>query len=429
MHLAVVSVLILVLIVLNGIFASSEMALVSLSPSMIETDIKNKNKKAKLLLRFINKPTRFLSTIQIGITFIGFVNGVIAGNRYASALITVFNITTNVALFEGIFMVIVSVILVFLQVLFGELIPKRIAFAYPKKIAYAYIYFLVGVEAVFRPLVLLLTLLANTISKIFGVKKDENSEVVTEEELLSMLNKSSSQSDITKDEVKLIENVFEFNDSVVSEIMTHRTKISAFNIKANKDDIYTLVSKEKYSRYPIYSQSIDHIIGVVNIKDLIPYFFDKTLDFDLKKIMKKPIYVPESQKIKTLLETMRKSKNHIAVVIDEYSGTAGIITLEDIVEEVFGNILDEYDEDANEIKQISENEYIVNGLTNIHDLESALNIELTSDDSDTLSGYILSKIAHFPSADEVITFEENNLSFSVLKVSGQIIELVKVVKL
>ncbi|MDR2867786.1 MAG: hemolysin family protein [Acholeplasmatales bacterium] len=430
MNLIIVSLLILVLIVLNGIFASSEMALVSLSPSMIDADSKNQTKKTKLLLKFLNKPTRFLSTIQIGITFIGFINGVIAGDRYALALMDLFklNNNANAGFYQALFMVIISILLVFFQVLFGELIPKRIAFAYPKKIAYAYIYLLVVVEAIFRPLVLLLTWLANIISKIFGVKKDENNENITEDELISMLNKTNQSSDITKEEVKLIENVFEFNDSLVSEIMTHRTKISGINIKFSKEKIWGLVASEKYSRYPVYESTIDHIVGVVNLKDLLPFFIDDSLVFDIKKIMKKPIFVPESQKIKTLFETMRRSRNHIAIVIDEFSGTAGLLTLEDIVEEIFGNILDEYDEETNDIKKISENEFIINGLTNIHDVEKALEVELPNDDYDTLSGYILSKIEHLPTQGEIISFTENGLTFSVLKTKGQIIEEIKVVK-
>jgi len=424
MNILITSIIILVLIIINGIFASSEMALVSLTASMLESDNKYKNsKKTKLILKFINKPTNFLSTIQIGITLIGFVNGVIASDQYALSLIDLFNITTNLNVIKPIFMALVTIILVFLQVLFGELIPKRIAFAYPKKIAYAYIYLLYVIQIIFRPFVLLLTVIANGVARLFGVKKDNNDESVSEEEIISILN-NNTKTDITNDEVKLIENIFSFNDLEVQAIMIHRTKMVCIDVKYDYNKIIKLINKEQFSRYPVYENNTDNIIGILNIKDIINLITNNETTFDLRKLISKPLYFPESSKIKTIFETMKKEHTHMAIIIDEYGGTSGLVTLEDIIEEILGNINDEFDSD--EVKKIDTNTYLVDGSMNISDLEKLLDIEITNDDYYTVSGYILSNFEDLPIIDR--EFNMGELKFIVKKYDNQVIKKVLIKK-
>ncbi|MDR2828852.1 MAG: hemolysin family protein [Acholeplasmatales bacterium] len=416
-------IVIIVVILLNGIFASSEMALVSLNSASIEEDA-IKNKRARKVLKFIKKPTRFLSTIQIGITLFGFINGAVGSAAFSSRIIEVFNIT-NVAVATPIITVVLSLILAFFQVLFGELIPKRIAFAYPKKIAYAFIGFLSFIEALMRPFVLLLTLCANLISKMFGIKKDENNDSISEEEIRILVNKSGDTGEIEKDESKMIDNVFEFNDTCAADVMTHRTKIIAIDIKISKTKLLDLVVKEQYTRYPVYDGNIDHIIGVINVKDLLKYLYDSNEKINLREIMRKPTFVPENTRTNFLLNQMKTSKNHLAIVVDEYGGTAGLITLEDIIEELVGDIFDEYDEIKYDVTKIDDDNFIVNALANIEDIKEALDTELPTDEYDTLSGFILGQIARIPKENEKIIVNYNDFIFEVLEYNGQIIEKVK----
>ena len=427
MNLPLRIVLIFILIILNGVFSASEMALVSVSDAQVEMDANKGKKSAKRVLKLIANPTKFLSAIQIGITVFGFLNGVLASNAFASEIANLFpnldqTITITVAF------IVITLVLTYLQVVLGELVPKRIAMKYPKKIAYGTSGILSVVSLLMRPFVNLLTFSANLITKPLGVKSSDDERKMTEEEIRLIVTSSSNKGVIDSQESKMIQNIFEFDDTECQAIMTHRTEVSGIDIKWSKKQVFDFIYKEKYSRYPIYKGSIDHIVGVLYSKDLLMFLDDPSVVFDIKKIMRKPFFIPETKNTRELFQEMQKTKNHIAIVIDEYGGTSGLITMEDLIEEILGNIFDEYDEVEEEIEKIDDNAFIIDGLANIDDIEEELHIGLPIEDYDTVSGFIIGHIGRIPEANDVIVFEYNGFILEVIDYDGNVIERVKITK-
>ncbi len=428
-------VLIFVFIILNGIFAASEIALVSANEDKVRADADAGKKKAKKVLKFLKSPTRFLSTIQIGITMFGFINGAIASDAFAERLsLIVINqgwITPDLAWIVHVATtVIVTIILTFFQVILGEIVPKRMAMRSPEKVTYTFIGFLSGIAWAMRPFVSLLTHTANLFVRMLGVDPHEE-KGMTEDELRLMVDAGERKGVIDKSENEMIQNIFEFDTTTVSEVMTHRTELSAINVKSNRKDTIQYVTNEKYTRFPVYEESIDHIIGILHVKDLLRFIEDNPVDnkFDMRKLLRDPLFVPESKNTRQLFKEMQQSKVHIAIVIDEYGGTAGIVTFEDLIEEIVGNIFDEYDDDEIEIETIKDNEYIIDGLTNIDDVEEQLNANLPVEEYDTLSGFILGQLGRFPEENELIVIVYNNYRFEVLEYEDRVVGRVMVKKI
>ncbi|MDL2292109.1 hemolysin family protein [Acholeplasma sp. OttesenSCG-928-E16] len=418
-------VIIIVLIILNGVFASCEMALVSVNKAQVEVDANNGKKAAKRVLKLINNPTKFLSAIQIGITLFGFLNGAVGANSIADWLVLRFPEVIDLRL---LFVVLVTLVLTYFQVVLGELVPKRIAMKYPKKIAYSISGFLNVISILTRPFVWLLTASANLITKPLGINEHGDDRNISEEDIRLLVATSSKKGGIDSSESKMIQNVFEFDDTEISKIMTHRTDISGINKRWSKEEIFDYITNEKYTRYPVYEESIDHIIGTLNSKDLFRFLGKKEIKFDLMKIIRKPHFVPETKNTRELFNEMQKDKNHIAIVIDEYGGTSGIVTMEDLIEEVLGNIFDEYDDVKEEIEQVEENLFLVDGLANIDDIEEELKIGLPKEEYDTVSGFILGQINHIPEENEDVCFDYNGYNFKVLSYDGNVIEKVQIKK-
>ncbi|MBN3490357.1 HlyC/CorC family transporter [Acholeplasma equirhinis] len=429
-------ILIFVFIGLNGIFAASEIALVSANRKKVEADVESGKKiakKAKKVLKLSENPTRFLSTIQIGITMFGFINGAIAANAFADQLANTlsqdFNWDYSVA--SPIITVVITLLLTYLQVVLGELVPKRLAMKAPEKVAYFFVGFLSGIALIMRPFVILLTGTANLIVRMFGINPNENDDTMTEDELRLELNASEQKGVIDRSENEMIQNIFEFDTTTVEEVMTHRTEVSAIDIEATRDEVIKYVTSEKYTRFPVYEGTIDKIIGTLHVKDLLK-FLDENPDtnvFDLKSLLRDPFFVPQSKNTRQLFKDMQASKVHIAIVIDEYGGTAGIVTFEDLIEEIVGNIFDEYDDEEIEISTIQEDQYEIDGLTNIDDVEEIINAKLPVEEYDTLSGFILGQLGRFPDQDETIVIVYNNYRFEVLSIDDKVIGRVKVTKI
>ncbi|NLG82211.1 MAG: HlyC/CorC family transporter [Bacilli bacterium] len=425
--------LIFLVIFLNGVFASSEIALVSANRNKVELDAKRGNKCANKLLKFINNPTRFLSTIQIGITMFGFINGAIAAGSFAESLSNVFikqwpNISKDIV--YSVISVLMTLLLTYFQVVLGELVPKRLAMKSPEKLGYLFVGFLGIIAKIMRPFVMLLTGTANLIVKMFGVNPEEYDDILNEEDLRLELNASQLHGFIDQSENEIIQNIFELDSKIVSEVMTHRTEIYAIEINSTKKEILDYVANERYTRYPVYEDTIDNIIGVIHVKDLLKAIQQEdNTPFMLRNIIRKPLFVSKSKNIKDLFTEMRESKNHMAIVLDEYGGTAGLVTLEDLIEEVVGNIFDEYDDIEEEIETIKDNEYIIDGLTDLVEVEDVLNINLPVKTYKTLAGFIIGELGRFPQENEQVVIKYNNYCFEVLKLNGKIIEKVKVTRI
>ncbi len=428
-------VLIFVFIILNGIFAASEIALVSANEDRVRADADAGNKKAKKVLKFLKSPTRFLSTIQIGITMFGFINGAIAADAFAERLSLVIIdqgwVAADLAwIIHVATTVIVTFILTFFQVILGEIVPKRMAMRSPEKITYTFIGFLGIIAWLMRPFVSLLTHTANLFVRLLGVDPHEERSM-TEDELRLMVNAGERKGVIDKSENEMIQNIFEFDTTTVSEVMTHRTELSAINVESNRKDTIQYVTNEKYTRFPVYEESIDHIIGILHVKDLLRFIDDNPIDdnFDMKTLLRDPLFVPESKNTRQLFKEMQQSKVHIAIVIDEYGGTAGIVTFEDLIEEIVGNIFDEYDDDEIEIETIKDNEYIIDGLTNIDDVEEQIHANLPVEEYDTISGFILGQLGRFPEENEAIVIVYNDYRFEVLEYEDRVVGRVMVKKI
>lgn len=420
-------IVLIILILLNAYFAATEIAFISLNDAKIEKNAKEGNKKAKQILKMLKTPSKFLATIQIGITLAGFLSSAFASDAFADELAPVLNNlipSVSIEVWRGISIVIITIILSFFTLVFGELVPKRLAMKYYEKISYATIGVIRAISIITAPFVKLLTFSTNIVSKLFGVGEAEE-EVVTEEEIKMMIAEGEEKGTIERGEKQLLNNVFEFNDIIVSEIMTPRTDMYAIDINKNLREMLDEIDEFKYSRIPVYNESIDDIEGILFVKDILKPLKDNE-EIDIRKIMREPYFVPESKDIDELFKEMQQNKVQMAIVIDEYGGTAGLITMEDIIEELVGNIFDEYDEEELDIKKIDENTYIVNGMITSYELKKIFDVELPEGDYETLSGYLLDKLGRIPEEDEHPVIEDENLTYRVEEIEDRRIKYVKV---
>ena len=388
-------ILLLILILVNGFFAAAEIAFISLNDAKIDMMIKDGNKKAKKIKKMVENPSKFLSTIQIGITLAGFLSSAFASEAFASEIAPVlYNLIPAIGLemWNNIAIILVTIVLSYFTLVFGELVPKRLGMKYSEKIAFATIGFIKALSVITAPFVKFLTFSTNIVSKLFGVSESEE-ETVTEEEIRMMVDAGEEKGTIEKNESEMINNVFEFNDKVVSEIMIPRNDVYAIDMELSIGNVLENIGADKnfrYSRIPVYSETIDEIKGIVYLKDIL--LADKNKNIKIKNLIKEAYYVPETQAVNKLFEGLRKNRKQIAVVVDEYGGTAGIVTMEDILEEIVGEIYDEYDLVEVTYEKVDENTYVLSGGMSISDVEKVLDIEIPEGDYDTISGYLIDKL-------------------------------------
>ncbi len=421
--------ILVILIGLNAFFAASEIAFIALNDTKIEKQAKEGNKKAKQIEKMLETPSKFLSTIQIGITLAGFLSSAFASDAFASKLAPVLNnmIPIGINIWQNISILIITIILSFFTIVFGELVPKRLAMKHYEKIAFATIGIIRTISIITAPFVKLLSVTTNAISKIFGVGENEE-EIVTEEEIKMMVDQGKEDGTIQEDEKEYINNVFEFNDIVASEIMTHRTDMFAVDINTGANELLEEIIKDdcKHSRIPVYDETVDEIKGILYVKDIIKNIGKKT--FKIKNIMKEAYFVSQNKLINELFKEMQKNKKQMAIVIDEYGGTAGLITMEDILEEIVGDIFDEYDEFEEEYEKIDDKTYIISGKMPIYDVNKLLNSNIPEGDYDTLSGYLQEELGRIPTDEENPIIETKELTFKIEEYEDKRIIKVKVCK-
>ena len=421
--------ILVILIGLNAFFAASEIAFIALNDTKIEKQAKEGNKKAKQIEKMLETPSKFLSTIQIGITLAGFLSSAFASDAFASKLAPVLNnmIPIGINIWQNISILIITIILSFFTIVFGELVPKRLAMKHYEKIAFATIGIIRTISIITAPFVKLLSVTTNAISKIFGVGENEE-EIVTEEEIKMMVDQGKEDGTIQEDEKEYINNVFEFNDIVASEIMTHRTDMFAVDINTGANELLEEIIKDdcKHSRIPVYDETVDEIKGILYVKDIIKNIGKKT--FKIKNIMKEAYFVSQNKLINELFKEMQKNKKQMAIVVDEYGGTAGLITMEDILEEIVGDIFDEYDEFEEEYEKIDDKTYIISGKMPIYDVNKLLNSNIPEGDYDTLSGYLQEELGRIPTDEENPIIETKELTFKIEEYEDKKIIKVKICK-
>lgn len=423
----------MILIVINAFFAASEIALISLNDNKIKLMAEQGNKKAGMLKKLLGEPSRFLATIQIGITLAGFFASAFAAESFSGRLVDFIKksgVKIPDAWLTNISLVLITIILSYFTLVLGELVPKRLAMKKAESISMSVVGPLTFLSIVASPFVKLLTLSTNFFVTLLGVDPNADDENITEEEIRMMVDVGEEKGTIHLTEKEMINNIFEFNNKTVTDIMTHRTDIVAISVEASLKEITALINEEQYTRIPVYEDSIDNIIGILYAKDLIQYIsieYDQA-SFCLHKIIRHPYSVPSSKRTDELFKELQKNKTHMAIIIDEYGGTSGLVTMEDLMEEIVGNIFDEYDEDERDFEKLDEATYIINGSTSLDDVKDYLHTELPVDEYETLSGFVIGQIGRIPGKEEKPEIEFNGFLFKVEEVDEKRISKVKICK-
>lgn len=419
-----------ILILINAYFAASEIAFISLNDAKIEKQAKEGNKKAKQIEKMLKTPSKFLATIQIGITLAGFLSSAFASETFADKIAPyLYNIIPAISLgvWKSLAIIFITIILSFFTLVFGELVPKRLAMKHYEKISFATIGVIRTISILTAPFVKLLTSVTNGISKIFGVGENEE-ETVTEEEIKMMLDQGEESGTIKEDEKELINNVFEFNDITVSEIMRHRKDIFAVDINISTEELLEELSKEeyRYSRIPVYDETIDEIKGILYVKDVLKNINKKT--FKVKNVIKDAYFISQNRLINEVFRELQKNKKQLAIILDEYGGTAGIVTMEDILEELVGDIYDEYDKEESEYEKIDENTYILSGNMPIFDVNKLLEADIPEGEFDTISGFLQDKLGRIPDDKENPVIETEKVTYKIEKSEDKRIIKIKACK-
>ncbi len=421
-------IVLIILIGINAYFAAAEIAFISLNDAKINIMAKEGDKKAKKIAKMLKSPSKFLATIQIGITLAGFLSSAFAADTFASELAPMlYNLLPNISLsvWNTISLVLITIILSYFTLIFGELVPKRIGMKYCEKVAFGTIGIIRVLSFFTAPFVKFLTLSTNIVSKLFGVSESEE-ETVTEEEIRMMVDVGGEKGTIETEEKEMINNVFEFNNRAISEIMVYRTDMFALEGNTTLGDLDESGFDYRYSRIPVYENNIDNIKGVIYMKDILRE--SKNKNTKVKKLMREAYFVPETKMINELFKELQKAKLQIAIVLDEYGGTVGMVTMEDILEELVGDIYDEYDEVHEEYKKIDDNTYIFEGTIPIYDLEKIMEIDIPEGDYDTLSGFILDQLDRIPKENEKPIVELENVTFKIEKYAHNRIIKVRAIK-
>ncbi|MBQ0065684.1 MAG: HlyC/CorC family transporter [Firmicutes bacterium] len=387
-------ILLVILLFLSGFFSSAETALISANKIRIRTLSQEGNKRAKIVLRIFENPDKMLSAILIGNNLVNTFSASIAATIAYS--------------FGGAWVSITTFIITLLILIFGEITPKTLATQNAEKISLLYAPVINFLMLVFTPIILFINGISKVLLKIFGVEMKQSGPSLTENELRTIVDVSHEEGVIEEDEKDMIKNVFDLGDVRAKDVMVPRVHVSMLEVSDSYKDIIELFKEEQYTRIPIYEDTIDNIVGLINMKDLI--LIENDQEFSIRKYMRKPYFVFENKKVSDLLLEMKQSTINLAIVLDEYGELAGIITLEDIIEEIVGEVRDEYDgHEALNIQKINERLYKVKGYLSLHDLNEALDLNLNSEDYDSVGGLVIDALGHFPVLKDQIELEDGTI--------------------
>lgn len=424
-------ILLFVLILVNAFFAMSEIAVISLNDNKIEKMAEDGHKKAKQVVKLTENSGKFLSTIQIGVTLAGFLTSASASQTFADMIANALKGTAvynalGAGFINGVSIVVITIIMSYFSLVLGELAPKKIAMQAPEKISFKVVGILLFFSKVFAPLVKVLSVSTNVVVKLLGFNPHADEETLTEEEIRMMVDVGGEKGVIEDVQKEMINNIFEFDDLDAGDLMTHRTDMTAVDVNDPISDVVKIAIESGYSRIPVFDDDPDDIIGIIYVKDLLKYIGTDLPKHAMKKIMRPAMFVPESKSCGDLFKEMTSQHKQMAIVVDEYGGTAGVVTLEDIVEEIVGNIQDEYDDEEDEISKINETTFTVDGLMDIDELDEIIGKDIPEGDYDTIAGYIISQLGYLPKEGELSEVMFENIKFTVLEVENRRIEKVRV---
>lgn len=393
--------LLLLLTLLNAFFSASEMALVSLNRSRVEQKAAEGEKKYIRLIQVLENPNNFLSTIQVGITFISILSGASLANDLG-AVFAKWMGNSATAQTAGYWLALAM--LTFVSIVLGELYPKRIAMNMKENLAVVTAPVIIFLGKIVSPFVWLLSAATNLISRITPMNFDDADEQMTRDEIEYILTKSEQTLDA--EEIEMLQGVFSLDELMAREVMVPRTDAFMVDIEEDTETIMAAILKQNFSRIPVYDGDKDNIIGLIHTKKILSQAFTNGFDnLNIRRIMQEPLFVPETIFVDDLLTSLRNTQNQMAILLDEYGGVAGLVTLEDLLEEIVGEIDDETDKTEIFVREIAENTYIVQGNMTLNDFNEHFDTELESDDVDTIAGYYLTGVGTIPSQDEKVTYE------------------------
>lgn len=426
--------LLFALILVNAFFAMSEMAIVTLNDSKIEKMAEDGNKKAQKVLKLTEDSSRFLSTIQVGVTLAGFLTSAVAATSFSEMLTAwlcgLFNIAdgTVKGLISSLSLILITLMISYFSLVLGELLPKRIAMHNPESISFRVVGVLLFLRSMLRPVVALLSASTNGLLRLSGINPNDDPQAVTEEEIRMLVDVGEEKGVIEESQKEMINNIFEFDDIVASDVMTHRTDVVAVDINDSFDKVIKTAIEEGYSRIPVYDDDLDDIKGILYVKDLLKYVGQDLPKRGLAHLMRKAYFVPESKKCGELFSEMTEKRIQLAIVSDEYGGFAGIVTIEDLLESIVGNMQDEYDDEEEEFEQLNDTTYTIDGVTDIEEVEEQLGIKLPQGEYDTVAGMIMSILGRIPDENERPTVTVADCEFTVESINERRIERVKIIK-
>ena len=426
-------VLQIILIALNALFACTEVAVISTNDVRLEKLAASGNKKASRLKKLTDSPTKFLATIQVAITLAGFIGAAFAADSFSesfTSLIAKTGIGISSTIVKKVSVVLITLILSYFTLVFGELVPKRIAMKDPEKIALLMSGFVLFVSRIFAPFVWLLNLSANAILRLCGIDPESDDDTVTEEEILMMSDAGAEKGTIDEDENRIIKNVFAFDDMTAEQVCTHRTDVDVLWSNDDTGVWEETIHRTRHSSFPICGESVDNVIGVLNAKD---YFRleDKSRDNIMAKAVREPSFVHENMKADRLFDQMKqRGADHFAIVVDEYGGMSGIITITDLVEELVGDFADDpEDEPSVRLEQTAENIWTVPGISSLSSVCEELEVTLPADKYETFGGYVIAMLGEIPKDGTQLSLDKDGLHIDILEVKHHRIEVCRVEKL
>lgn len=419
----------IILIALNAFFAATEIAVISLNEKKVRALAEDGNKKAVKMLKIIEEPTQFLSTIQIGITLAGFLGSAFAADNFAevlsAAISKAFNLSAdNTKIINTVAVVLVTLILSYFTLVFGELVPKRIAMKHKEKLANSVCGIISFLAAVLKPIIWFLTISTNAVLRLVGIDPHEKEEPVSEEDIVLMLDAGADEGSLDHDDIEYIKNVFKLDKMTAEDVMTPRKSVISISYDASDKEILEIIEEESYSRIPVYEDNPDKIIGILHACDYLLKRNEK--NFNLKSILHTPVFVPETVSLDVLFKDMQTDHNHLAVVVNEYGETSGIVTMEDILEEIVGEIWDERDEEIDEFKKIGDNTYKVLCTASLEDFREYFKLEDEEElDVSTVNGWITEITGIIPEVN--YSFDYKNLTVTITKADQFMTHEIKVV--
>ncbi len=418
-----------VLIALNAIFASAEIAVLSINEAKLERMANEGNGKAKRLFKLTREPARFLATIQVAITLSGFLGSAFAADNFSEPLVD-WVLSLGIQLpretLDAAAVVAITLILSYFTLIFGELVPKRLAMKKSEQIAMGISGLVSGIAVVFRPIVWFLSLSTNLVLRLCGIDPNEAEEEVSEEEIRMMVDVGSEKGTIDTQEKEFIQNVFEFNDITAEEVAIHRTEVAMLWLEDGIDTWEKTIFEERHTLYPVCEGSVDNVVGILNAKDYFP-LKEKTRESILQAAVHPAFFVPETIKTDVLFRNMKKTRNTMAVVLDEYGGMVGIVTMQDLVEELVGDLHDDVpDQDDSDpyIEKVNDTTWKIHGNVTLEDLQKATGLEFADEDYDTFTGMVFDALGAIPGdGPQKITLELEVAVVQIQRIEAHQIEM------